>query len=128
MRRFSPKTLRDVSADTPRQIPIYTPRRISMKPPMNKKPLKKQNKPKPAPALALPIFSYTSKCCSVQAIKSPCMFVGSKSKEAETQGLGGWRCSACHKPCKCNRHKNEKVAGEQQTLKIVLDKAPEIVL
>ena len=97
------------------------------KPQMKNKQLKKPNKPAPK-ANVLPIFSYTSKCCSVQAVKSPCMFVGVKSKEAETQGLGGWRCSACKKPCKCNRHKNEKVAGEQQTLKIVLDKAPEIVL
>jgi hypothetical protein len=69
-----------------------------------------------------PVFSYTSKCCAVQAIKPPCAFVGLKSKEAETQGLGGFRCSGCKKPCKCSRHKNENLSGTQ--LKIPLDKAP----
>ena len=66
-----------------------------------------------------PVFSYTSACCSVQATKSPCYSFGAKSKEAETQGLGHFRCTACQKPCKVSRHKNSEK---------VLDKAPEAVV
>jgi hypothetical protein len=78
--------------------------------------MKKQSrKPRPTPK-GKPVNVYTSQCCNVVATKPPCQFLGMKSKEAGTQGLGTFRCTGCHKPCKCNRSK------------IALDKAPEAVV
>lgn len=51
-----------------------------------------------------PVFSYFSKCCNVLAIKPPCVKVS--PKEAETQGLGSWRCGKCNKSCDVTRVKN----------------------
>jgi hypothetical protein len=50
-----------------------------------------------------PIFSYTSKCCNVQATKTPLL----KSEGADGT-LGSWRCSQCKKPCSCTRTKNKE--------------------
>ena len=74
--------------------------------------MKKQSKTIPVQKTP-PVFSYTSKCCSTQAVKQPCFAFGQKTKEAETQGLGHFRCSTCQKPCKCTRHKN--TATEEKT-------------
>jgi hypothetical protein len=63
-----------------------------------------------------PVYSYTSQCCNAPATKPPCLYLGMKSKEAGTQGLGSWRCTGCHKPCKCTRKKNS------------LDKASDVVV
>lgn len=52
-----------------------------------------------------PRFVYVSSCCGGQATKTPCVCVGLKSKEAETQGLGKWRCPTCRKVCKVARSK-----------------------
>lgn len=52
-----------------------------------------------------PKFLYVSACCGEQAVKAPCFSFGMKSKEAETQGLGTFRCPKCRKACKCNRFK-----------------------
>jgi hypothetical protein len=69
-------------------------------------------KPKPVQK-DKPVFLYTSKCCNAPATKAPCVFLGYRTKEAGTQGLGTFRCTVCHKPCSCNRTKNS------------LDKVPE---
>lgn len=71
--------------------------------------MKKIKKSKPT-MKGEPVFLYTSACCGVQAIKLPCANVGMRSKEAETQGLGTFRCSSCHKACKCGRTKNGKIS------------------
>ena len=63
-----------------------------------------------------PVFAYTSTCCQAQATKPPCLYLGMRAKESGNQGLGSWRCSACHKPCTCTRSK------------IALDKAPDAVV
>jgi hypothetical protein len=76
--------------------------------------MKKQVK-KVAVQKGTPVYSYTSVCCNAQASKAPCYAFGEKSKEAETQGLGTFRCSTCRKACKCTRQKNS------------LDKAPVVV-
>jgi hypothetical protein len=34
-------------------------------------------------------------------------FIGAKPETDNTQGLGGWRCSTCRKPCKVQRTKND---------------------
>jgi hypothetical protein len=73
-----------------------------------KKHFKGSKKTAPKRNLGAPVFSYTSVCCSVQATKEPCTFVGKDSKEAETQGLGHFRCTGCRKSCKCTRSKNKK--------------------
>ena len=73
------------------------------------------NLKKPNPT-GKPVFSYTSLCCNAVATKPPCQYLGMKSKEAGTQGLGTFRCTGCHKPCTCTRSK------------IALDKAPDAVV
>src|SRR5208282_538996 len=65
---------------------------------------------------AKPVNVYTSTCCQAVATKPPCLYLGMRTKEAETQGLGSWRCSNCHKPCTCTR------------AKISLDKAPDVAI
>lgn len=60
---------------------------------------------KPSPKPSEPRFVYVSSCCGGQATKTPCVCVGLKSKEAETQGLGKWRCPTCRKVCKVARSK-----------------------
>lgn len=65
-----------------------------------KKPMKKS----PPTLKGEPKFVYTSSCCGAQATKTPCVKVDKKT--AETQGLGTFRCSTCHKACKCGRSKN----------------------
>lgn len=67
--------------------------------------MKKPSKVKPIQK-GEPKFRYNSICCNSPATKAPCAFVGMKSKEAETQGLGTFRCISCQKPCKCTRIKN----------------------
>lgn len=62
---------------------------------------RKQQIRRPAGA---PVFTYFSQCCSAPATKPPCVSVS--QKEAETQGLGSWRCGKCNRPCVCNRQKN----------------------
>ena len=52
-----------------------------------------------------PKFLYVSVCCGEQATKAPCFSFGEKSKEAETQGLGHFRCPKCRKSCKVVRSK-----------------------
>jgi hypothetical protein len=63
-----------------------------------------------------PVNVYTSLCCNAVATKPPCQYLGMKSKEAGTQGLGTFRCTACRKVCKCSRSK------------IALDKAPDVAV
>ena len=63
-----------------------------------------------------PVYSYMSQCCNAPATKPPCLYLGLKSKEAGTQGLGSWRCTACHKVCTCKR------------TKIALDKVPDVAV
>jgi hypothetical protein len=65
---------------------------------------------------AKPVNVYTSTCCQAVATKPPCLYLGMRTKEAETQGLGSWRCSNCHKPCTCTR------------AKISLDKSPDVAI
>jgi|GEM_PF-1427166 hypothetical protein len=72
-------------------------------------------KPRPTPK-GNPVNVYTSTCCNVVATKPPCQYLGSKSKEAATQGLGTFRCTNCHKVCTCKR------------TKIALDKAPDVAI
>lgn len=67
-------------------------------------PMKKQTKKAPPTLKGTSIFLYTSSCCGAQAMKTPCVKVDKKT--AETQGLGTFRCSICHKACKCGRTKN----------------------
>lgn len=45
-----------------------------------------------------PVNAYTSVCCGVPAIKKACVAVS--KKDALTQTLGKFRCSACKKRCK----------------------------
>lgn len=45
-----------------------------------------------------PVNTYTSVCCGVPAIKKACVAVS--KKDALTQTLGKFRCSACKKRCK----------------------------
>jgi transposase len=52
-----------------------------------------------------PVFSYTSKCCSVQATKTP-LLKAKTMDDATDQSLGKWRCSACKKRCTCTRSRN----------------------
>ena len=78
--------------------------------------MKKQSrKPRQSPK-GSPVNVYTSQCCNAPATKPPCLYLGMRAKEAGTQGLGSWRCSACHKPCKVSR------------AKIALDKAPDVAI
>ena len=56
---------------------------------------------KPAVFRDKPVFTYTSRCCSAPATKTPCL----KSQDAEAT-LGTWKCSQCRKKCSVNRHKN----------------------
>jgi hypothetical protein len=55
----------------------------------------------------LPIFSYTSKCCNVQATKVP-LLKAKTMDDAVDQSLGKFRCSACKKRCSCIRTKNRE--------------------
>lgn len=74
--------------------------------------MKKQGKRPQKPTLnGEPKFVYTSVCCNLNATKTPCVKVDSKS--AETQGLGTFRCTGCHKACKCTRMKNPLDKAEQ---------------
>jgi hypothetical protein len=66
--------------------------------------MKKQTKKAPPTQKGEPKYVYTSACCGAQATKTPCVKVDKKA--AETQGLGTFRCSTCHKACKCGRSKN----------------------
>jgi hypothetical protein len=61
------------------------------------------------------VFKYVSKCCNASATKKAC--VKSKTARVLSNGtvecddpasLGKWRCSSCHKPCKCIRTKDNK--------------------
>jgi hypothetical protein len=54
-----------------------------------------------------PVFSYTSKCCGVQATKTP-LLKAKTMDDATEQSLGSWRCSSCKKPCSCTRTKNKE--------------------
>lgn len=45
-----------------------------------------------------PVYAYTSVCCSLPAVKKPCVAVG--KKDALTQTLGKFRCSGCKKKAK----------------------------
>lgn len=66
---------------------------------------------KPTPTLkGEPVYTYTSACCGAQAIKPPCINVGMRSKESETQGLGTFRCGGCHKICKVGRTKKGELS------------------
>lgn len=82
--------------------------------------MKNQKKNKPVQKGA-PVFLYTSLCCGALAEKAPCTSYGSvttripgsittitlaRGKEAETQGLGSWRCVTCRKPASVQRTKN----------------------
>jgi hypothetical protein len=70
----------------------------------------KFKRPKPKPAKPVqrdaPMFLYTSMCCGRLATKTPCVKVD--KKEAEQQGMGGWRCPTCGKPCKVQRTRNKQ--------------------
>jgi len=68
--------------------------------------MKKQTKKAKPIQKGEPKFLYTSKCCGLPATKAPCVCVCLGSKEAETQGLGTFRCTGCKKACKCTRIKN----------------------
>lgn len=74
--------------------------------------MKKQKQAKKPVLKGEPAFIYTSTCCWVRAMKTPCFAFGMKSKEAETQGLGTFRCSQCSRPCKCTRMKTPKKGEE----------------
>lgn len=56
------------------------------------------NPKKPVAVKREPVYSYTSVCCSAPTTKKACVKVG--GKDALVQGLGSWRCSACHKAAK----------------------------
>ena len=77
--------------------------------------MKKPSK-KPRPSPSKPVNVYTSLCCKAVATKPPCQYLGMNSKETGYQGLGTFRCTGCHKVCKCSRSK------------ISLDKAPDVVV
>lgn len=71
-------------------------------------PKKQQNKgpkrkPTPVKPLGEPVFTYTSACCGVKAVKPALV----KTEDAEGT-LGSWRCGGCGKPSKVSRHKNKQ--------------------
>jgi hypothetical protein len=60
-------------------------------------------------------FRYASLCCNAVAEKPALLMPRGKGignfgakPENETQGLGGWRCPACRKPCKVQRTKQDE--------------------
>ena len=75
-------------------------------------PKKQQNKgpkrkPTPVKPLGEPVFTYTSACCGVKAVKPALV----KTEDAEGT-LGSWRCLGCGKSCQVNRVKAEKIQSE----------------
>jgi hypothetical protein len=69
-------------------------------------------------------FAYFSVCHTEIAEKPPLTmptgkgigrFIGA-TPETDTQGLGGWRCSKCKKPCKVTRSSKASLVPVQETL------------
>jgi hypothetical protein len=66
------------------------------------------------PPIGEPKFLYFSLCHNRQAKKPALRAVGSVSRSLgaapdtseQTEGLGGWRCGDCGKPCEVTRTKN----------------------
>ena len=54
-----------------------------------------------------PVFSYTSSCCGAPAKKKPCVAVN--KKDALTQTLGKFRCTACGKRTKVTVSKAKNI-------------------
>ena len=70
-------------------------------------------------------FAYFSVCCNEIAEKPSLtmpqgkgigMYIGAKPETDNTQGLGGWRCSKCHKPCKVTRAAKSTLVPVQENL------------
>lgn len=77
--------------------------------------MKKNQKASKPIQRGIPAFLYTTVCCGALAEKSPCTSYGSvkvgnvttaRGKEADTQGLGSWRCPTCRKPASVQRTRN----------------------
>lgn len=69
-------------------------------------------------------FVYLSVCCNEVAEKPALqmpqgkvvgIYPGAKP-ETDTQGLGGWRCSKCRRPCKVTRANKASVTPVQESL------------
>lgn len=70
-------------------------------------------KPKPVKRTKVnEVFAYTSACHNVRAEKPALTMpdgvgigsnIGHAPKTENGTGLGGWRCTACRKPCKVSR-------------------------
>lgn len=69
-------------------------------------------KKSPVAAKRGPVFEYTSVCCSAPATKKPCVAVN--KKDALTQTLGKFRCTACRKPAKVtvSKYKAPEIVAE----------------
>ena len=68
-------------------------------------------------------FAYSSGCHNAVANKPALTMTQGKGigmfgtkPETETQGLGGWRCSICQKPCKVTRAAKSTLVPVQETL------------
>lgn len=70
-------------------------------------------------------FAYLSMCCNEIAEKPSLTmpqgkgigtYLGAKP-ETDTQGLGGWRCSRCKKPCKVTRTNKSSLIPVQESLR-----------
>jgi hypothetical protein len=70
-------------------------------------------------------FAYFSQCCNEIAEKPTLSmpqgkgigtYLGAKPETDNTQGLGGWRCSRCKKPCKVNRQAKQSAVPVQESL------------
>lgn len=84
----------------------------------------KSRKPKP-PVVAKrkdPVYSYTSACCGLPAVKKPCVAVG--KKDALVQSLGKFRCTGCKKRAKVTVSKFKA----PETFKVTSDPAVAIEL
>lgn len=61
-------------------------------------------------APGVPVFSYTSVCCSMPASKKPCAIDGSvefADRNKLEHSLGTWNCTKCRKKAKVTRSKNK---------------------
>jgi hypothetical protein len=73
------------------------------------------------PNIGEPKFQYFSTCHTAKANKPAlraCGNIGTHlgaipNTDDQTEGLGGWRCSACGKPCSVTRQKNDKTFASE---------------
>lgn len=81
---------------------------------------KKKKKKFIAKPQAPPVKSYLSKCCGTTAkkprvgtpLKGKRQGDGEVTEQTPVNGLGGWRCDNCNKPCKVTVAKKEGVINE----------------